>query len=318
MRYIKKITSICNSSIFAVNWQLTNRCNNKCSYCPDGLNSGVECSPTISCCLDFVKIVAEYAKSQNKQPWFELSGGEPTTWKHFGELVAGIKEVGGKILVLTNGKRSLDWWKKIAGSLDVVDISFHVEFANEQHLRDLIVLLDEAGAEVHCNVMMFPERFQDCLKFAKSLSGLPTSIDLQPLIAQMDNLSLNTPLLDYSEEQMYCITHQSEFIGEKQSSTSRDDMVVHWNDRSEVKTSTKKIIDNQSNYWPGWNCYIGVEQIIVDHAGFIKRGWCQDETIGHIGKPGFEVPKNWIECNRAKCHCAFDMRATKENFEWPF
>lgn len=318
MRYIKRIASVSNQSIFAVNWQLTSICNNKCSYCPAELHEGPDLPPTLGSCIDFAKFVIEHAKSKNKQAWFELTGGEPTIWKGFVELASAIKESGGKILLLTNGKRPLEWWGEHGHLFDGVDISYHVEFSKQEHLHELVKILAEHGVEVHVNVMMLPARFDECLDFAKSLLGMPTTIDLQPIIKQMTDLSQNTPFLDYTEEQMGCIKSQTKILGQQQSHTGRDDMIVYWNDNDEYETSTKKIIDQQSNYWEGWSCHIGVEQVIIDSAGFIKRGWCQDDVLGHVGKPGFKFPKNWIECNRVKCHCAFDMRATKEMFEWPF
>ncbi len=62
-----------------------------------------------------------------------------------------------------------------------------------------------------------------------------------------------------------------------------------------------------------WNCYAGIEQLIVDMDGSIYRGWCKEGgVIGNINNKDLNLPSDPVVCTKTMCHCNFDIMCTKE------
>jgi hypothetical protein len=81
------------------------------------------------------------------------------------------------------------------------------------------------------------------------------------------------------------------------------------NGTAEVKAAHRFIAQKQNN-WFGWDCYAGVEQIIIDMDGTIHRGWCKvGGNLGTIHAPRFtDAP---VVCDKIMCHCNYDIMSTK-------
>ena len=90
------------------------------------------------------------------------------------------------------------------------------------------------------------------------------------------------------------------------------DMVDTERNLRENKAAHRFIATND-NDWSGWECYAGVEQIIVDFDGSVWRGWCRvGGKVGWIHDPSqIQFPTEPILCNKTYCHCNFDIMSTK-------
>jgi hypothetical protein len=74
-----------------------------------------------------------------------------------------------------------------------------------------------------------------------------------------------------------------------------------------------ELIAQGLNNWQGWNCNIGLENIVVDFSGQVRRGWCGvGGVIGNVSDPVFNFPEKPILCNVKNCYCGLDIMATKE------
>ena len=74
---------------FLVSWALSNKCNYRCSYCPDFLHNGSSGQPDWNVVSNFIKNF----KLNNKQICYRITGGEPTFWKRFIDMGKLIKEL---------------------------------------------------------------------------------------------------------------------------------------------------------------------------------------------------------------------------------
>ena len=74
---------------FLVSWTLSNKCNYRCSYCPDHLHNGSTGQPLWSTVERFIKNF-----KVDKEICYRISGGEPTHYKHFMDMAKLVKSEG--------------------------------------------------------------------------------------------------------------------------------------------------------------------------------------------------------------------------------
>lgn len=314
-QYIKLIHSEEDyNNWFVVNWCLGNTCNFSCSYCPDNLHDGSNRWPGLETIKEF--IVKVKTQHPGKKFYFDFTGGEVTLYKDFIELCKFCKEQGVRIGMISNGSRTLRWWEENAHLFDHVCLSYHPEEANPDHYLAVAKIL-ENKFRLHLNIMMSPEKFDQCYEVAQRATALEnTSIALQPLIVDFGDT-----LYEYTDAQKEIMEKQWDLIGKK----------IKWTKRMENYRGAMQIVDEigpglkvpphefiarGKNNWFGWNCYAGVEQLIVDMDGGIYRGWCKvGNRIGNISDPEINFPTAPIVCNKIMCHCNFDIMSTKERIK---
>ena len=95
---------------FLVSWTLSNKCNYRCAYCPSYSNDGSSGWPNKNHVFNFVKTF----NLLGKQICYRLTGGEPTYWKYFIELAQIVHNEGHYFSFLTNGSRSVEYYKEIS------------------------------------------------------------------------------------------------------------------------------------------------------------------------------------------------------------
>jgi MoaA/NifB/PqqE/SkfB family radical SAM enzyme len=300
-----------NKDWFVVNWCLGNTCNFKCSYCPADLHNATNPWPD----LDVIKNFITQVKSSHpdKKIYFEFTGGEVTLYKHFIDVCKFCTEQGIRVGFISNGSRTLRWWEENMRYFDHVCLSFHPEFADEKHFISVVKLLHN-DIRTHVNVMMSPERFDFCYAVANKIKNIENiSMALQPLIHDFGEV-----LYDYTDSQKKVFEKQHELIVRHIKHTKEFDIyrgamrAVAPNGASKVAGAHRFISENLNN-WSGWKCYAGVEQLIVDMDGTIRRGWCKvGDTIGNISDTVLTLPTDPIVCTKTMCHCNFDIMSTKE------
>lgn len=300
-----------NNDWFVVNWCLGNTCNFECSYCPEGLHDGSKRWPDIETVKSFIlKIKAHYAP---KQMFFEFTGGEVTLYKHFDELAEFCHEIGVKIGFISNASRTLRWWAEKKHLFDHVCLSFHPEEGDEDHF---IRVVEEVKDTImtHVNIMMHPDQFDRCYAIARRFKKMTNiSIALQPLIHDFGE-----EVYDYTPDQHAVFRDQFDLIVKhikwtKDPRHYRGAMTKIFDDgRQPVVSSAHRFISTKTNNWAGWDCYSGVEQLIVDMDGSIHRGWCKvGGTIGNIRDEVLNLPTQPVLCTKTMCHCNFDIMSTK-------
>lgn len=299
-----------NSDWFVVNWCLGNFCNFECSYCPDVLHNGTRRWPDPEVIKKFIQKVKE--THPTKKLYFEFTGGEVTLYKHLIDVCQFCTENDVKVGLITNGSRTIRYWEQNKKYFDHVCISFHPEFADEKHFIEVVKLLHN-DIRTHVNIMMSPEKFEYCYSVANKIKDIGNiSMALQPLIHDFGD-----KLFDYNSFQKNILEKQHELIVKHIKYTRsfeyyRGAMKMVGPDGSKVQSAHKFISENKNN-WYDWDCYAGIEQLIVDMDGSIYRGWCKvGGLIGNINDTHLQLPIKPITCNKTMCHCNFDIMSTKE------
>jgi MoaA/NifB/PqqE/SkfB family radical SAM enzyme len=296
---------------FVVNWCLGNTCNFKCSYCPTDLHNATNPWPELDAIKNFILQVK--AAHPNKKIYFEFTGGEVTLYKHFIEVCKFCTEQGVRVGLISNGSRTLRWWEENKQYFDHVCLSFHPEFADEKHFIEVVKILHD-DLRTHVNIMMSPDKFDFCYAVANKVKNIGNiSMALQPLIHDFGEV-----LYDYNEFQKKIFEKQHDLIVKHIKYTKSFDyyrgaMQTVSADGSTRVASAHRFISEKANDWSGWKCYAGVEQLIVDMDGTVRRGWCKvGENIGNIHDEQLTLPTEPVVCDKTMCHCNFDIMCTKE------
>lgn len=296
---------------FVVNWCLGNTCNFACSYCPSGLHDGSKRWPDLESIKNFIlKVKTQHPE---KKLYFEFTGGEVTLYKHFLEICQYCTELGVKVGLISNGSRTLRYWEENKQYFDHVCLSYHPEFADVEHFIEVVKICHN-DIRTHVNIMMSPEKFDECFEVANRIKDLGNlSMALQPLIHDFGEV-----LYDYTNEQKEVFDKQHDLITKHIKFTKSFDyyrgaMRVVFPDGISQVASAHRFISGKINDWSGWKCYSGVEQLIVDMDGSIHRGWCKvGEHIGYIDDTDLKLPSEPVICDKTMCHCNFDIMSTKE------
>lgn len=300
-----------HSNWFVVNWCLGNTCNFACSYCPSILHDSSIRWPEPGVIKNFIAAVKN--QYPNKNIYFEFTGGEVTMYKHFTDICQFCSDLGVKVGLITNGSRTIRYWEENKHFFDHVCISYHPEFSDADHFVEVIKLLHN-DVRTHVNIMMSPEKFEQCYELADKVKDLGNiSMALQPLIHDFGDT-----LYDYTDYQKKVFERQHELMTKHIKFTKSFDyyrgaMKVVKEDGTNYVSSAHRFISEKTNDWSGWKCYAGVEQLIVDMDGKIYRGWCKEGgSVGHITDTNLNLPSAPILCSKTMCHCNFDIMSTKE------
>jgi MoaA/NifB/PqqE/SkfB family radical SAM enzyme len=296
---------------FVVNWCLGNTCNYECSYCPSALHDGSLKWPEPNVIKNFIARIKDHYFHKNI--YFEFTGGEVTLYRHFIEICQYCTDLGIKVGFISNGSRTIRWWEENKQFFDHVCLSYHPEHADDKHFIEVVKTINN-DVRTHVNIMMSPEKFDSCYAVANKVKNLGNiSMALQPLIVDFGD-----QLYEYNDFQKKIFDKQHELISKHIKFTKTFDyyrgaMKVVYPDGTSQVSSAHRFIGLKANDWSGWNCYAGVEQLIVDMDGSIYRGWCKEgNIIGKIDDTEINLPIEPIVCTKTMCHCNFDIMSTKE------
>lgn len=302
-----------------VEWKLHDKCNYDCPFCGDENKKGWVGWQDLETNKRIVDSIV--AACEGHPFWIQFTGGEPTLYPKFAELVAYIKEKGAYTALISNGSRTIRWWKELrdAKVMDLIYMTFHSQQgADYKHLAEvsnlfleeptLIItastytrdsvdyvlegldyLIENTASIVTTNAMdIIPYRIGEETigkeKFEKLLNEYNT------------RLSKNFPnkrLPDIPKEQ---------FPLEIQTTLTYDDGT----------TETKNVIQLMKlgeNRFEGWTCHAGMDTMNIEN-GFKFRGGCKrDKTPFEPNSLSFfDKP---FKCDVYDCYCAMDMITTK-------
>ncbi len=301
---------------FVVNWCFFNVCNFSCSYCPEVLHNGKNRGLSLDVVKNFCRQVIE--TNVDRKVFFEFTGGEITFYKDFAPLLRFLKEHGADTGLISNGSRDLSFWESHKNLIDHICLSFHPEQGKSDHFFDVVKVLNEVTT-VHVNIMMLPAKFEELHDLAKKIASQieGVSVAMQALFENMSGGIFNytaeqksilgTPALPWGKELKF---RKNENVRKK---VYRGEMKKIYADGSEEIVNPPELIAQGQNSWTGWNCNIGMENIVVDIEGNIQRGWCGvGGKIGNVQDPEFKIPSRPILCNVKNCFCGLDIMASKE------
>ncbi len=293
-----------------VEWTLGNKCTYACSYCPEVLHDGsagwhdhTKLTGFLDACYQHYKV------DMGKKMIVQYTGGEPTVYPKFKELVSHARDLGILQSIISNGSRTVRFWREAAPLLDKVHLSYHGEFADPDHF---VAVAEEIAkhTDLHVNMLMIPGRFGEFLSVANRIKQLPDiNIQLKPI--QKD---FGADLYDYTEGEKRILDemHGFENSAPRNRGYPSGQLVVTHRDGTTEKTVSNSLILAGANRFKGWNCNIGVETLNVDMWGEIYGGLCRvGGSHGNIYKGEYTLPSSPVVCNLDCCTCHLDIMVSK-------
>ena len=310
-------------------WDLHHKCNYHCSYCSPGLNNGS---------IDFLKmnfmkgfidaIINHYVKRLNyKNILFSFTGGEPTLWKDFQELLLYANEKGIRFGLTTNGSVGKTFWDRTAPYFDYICLSFHPEYADvDKFISTFACLHDNKNSVIpSVRLMMHKEKKYwdksiEVLEKIKQFSNWTYEC-----VYILDNYaSMDIGKSPYPQKEMEDFLQENAFKFQfKDNSLVKlpevmFDYRITFGDGSNEKLDENKLINNEQVDFFGWSCNIGLESLFVDANGEVFLSGCvPGRMYGSIGNvcdfSKIKFPETPIICNtRAGCFCPTDIRIPKK------
>jgi len=318
---IKSIKNNFSDKRIRIEYMLGNLCNHKCSYCFPGSNEGDYPWPD----KEIVKrnlghLLSKYRENGRTRPILYLIGGEPTLWRDLPEVCDFFrKKFNCEIRISTNGSKSRRWWKEYCRYFDQIEISIHHEFANIEHLKKVGDILYEHDVFFVTNVLMDHRSFDKCKQI---IEDLKTSKYDWPILAKVVHFNGKTFYNDdqkvYLEERIRRYPNEEWYnkVGPVEITklfiTLEDDTVKE-------SEGDQWISINNLNYFKGFKCNIGLEQVKIFQNGEITAN-CRDKIFGYPApfnlydenfKDNFNPKFKPITCTKDICSCKSEIAVTK-------
>jgi hypothetical protein len=316
--YIDRISPVSNTVV--VDWSMGSRCNYHCSYCPTGLHDGKSDWATLDQIKGFFDKLEDHYETNFQ---FIMHGGEPTMMPHLPQVCEEIKrrDPTNMVALITNGSRTLRWWKKNKHLFNCINLTAHPEHCDPDHLVDVCLEYYRPGEnELNVLVTMNPDFWDRDLEVAHKLTRHSNgySVTLKQL-----RIRFGTELYPYSKEQLeffkkYGLLNEysDEYTTALPTPEGQDlDHDVYWKDGRITRMNANKILNQRKNKFTGMKCYTGIDKIFVNKNHVVKAGsWCRNsETVfGYVTDPeNIKLPTQPMVCQQPLCMNVTDMRTRK-------
>jgi organic radical activating enzyme len=303
-----------NDSLFSVSWSLGRFCNYKCSYCWPYARSDILDYQELEIYKKTIEEIKRQARSNGFDKFhFSFSGGEPTAYKHFGELIEYYSNDNEALYqslhMTTNLSPGSKWWSRFIEETSnlqrrSITASYHDEFAKEQEFGDKCLQLMNSGVYVTINQVMVPDRFDELYERLERFADRGINVTLKP----QSNPSATSIVDGYTEEQINIM--QSEFHqhwqGDEISQIALydSDGIEYFFDQAERFNAFG------FNKFKGWICNAGYQSVII-RGTEVKRSYsCHDQPLGNI-LTGFDLFDQPRQCITLSCVSSADSKIPK-------
>tara|TARA_B110000285_G_scaffold28052_1_gene27956 strand:+ start:2288 stop:3256 length:969 start_codon:yes stop_codon:yes gene_type:complete len=300
--------------LFNVSWILGRFCNYSCSYCWPYANSNKPDHQAFELYTNTIDEIKRQARANGFTEFhFSFSGGEPTAYKLFSELVAYYADDADakyqSVHMTTNLSPGSKWWNKwleTTSSLQrrSITASYHAEFAKEQEFGDKCLQLMKGGVYVTINQVMVPEMFEELYERLQRFAARGINVTLKPQSDPTASFIINGYTTDQIEKMQKGFPQ--EWNGEE----------VYQIRLTDVSGSTYFIDQAERlnaygfNKFEGWKCNAGYQSCII-RGNEVKRAYsCSDEPLGTL-QDGFTLFKTPSKCVTATCVSSADSKIPK-------
>lgn len=295
-------------------WVMSNVCNYTCDYCDPKLYGGTSGWPDLQKSIDFWQYVHNEVNPNAKM--LTLSGGEPTLWPHLSKFFNSLDPSYEKAIV-TNGSRTLRWWKKFIETTPItqIAISVHLQFADVNHIKEVVKII---GPYCRTTVLiMLDENMVEKGKiFANELAkqDLYCKIVIKPVTRRHYS---NDQAQDYDNETIEWMKifnydkHSEKFKKAKQ--THAVNIIIDGEEKP-VFYMYEMIAKNMHQF-KGWTCYAGKHRLVVWYDGNVYGAQCptaKRNLLGNIANGRLDKPIQPLVCDSEFCACVPDIRIPKE------
>lgn len=290
-----------------IEWVLSNVCNYSCSYCDPTLYDGSSGQPDLEKSINFFN---NLAKQKPGGKLLQLTGGEPTVWKHLPEFLQKIDN-SYFVQITTNASRTIRWWESLlekTNRLDRVSISVHLEYANKEHIFNVVELLN-SKIEITVNILASTANWNKVEEFAEYFKN--KNINANVMIKPIRTHGLKNAI-EYTNYQLEFIKNfQHSRTGKSITRKVPAHFVI---DGKDIRyKDALNIIATDNHKFKGWKCYFGQNRFVIWYNGDIYGAMCstaRNNILGNINTDFSPLQESKI-CEDEYCSCMPDIRIKK-------
>lgn len=315
--------TLLDTNLFTVSWILARFCNYNCSYCWPYARSSTPDHQKLEVYLNTLDSIKQQARANGFTDFhFSFSGGEPTAYKYFGEIIdhycSDATPEYQSIHMTTNLSPGSKWWNRWIESTSTlqrrsITASYHAEFANEQEFGDKCLQLMKAGVYVTINQVMVPEMFEELYERLERFAARGINVTLKP----QSDPSASYVIPGYTQEQIHKMQ-----TGFPQKIPEAFKGIISTLGVELIDNKGKKYHVDQAerfnafgfNKFEGWTCNAGYQGCVI-RENEVKRSYsCHDEPLGTLDG-GFELFKAPSKCITPSCVSSADSKLPKVRYE---
>ena len=306
--------TLLKSHLFTVSWILARFCNYNCSYCWPYARCSTPDHQDLETYLKAMDSIKAQARANNFTDFhFSFSGGEPTAYKYFGELIehycSDTVPTYQSIHMTTNLSPGSKWWNRWLETTRTlqrrsITASYHAEFAKEQEFGDKCLQLMKEGVYVTINQVMVPEMFDELYERLERFAARGINVTLKP----QSDPTASFVVRGYTNEQ---VTRMQQGFPQQWQGEQIAQIALYDKDGKEYELDQAERFNAFGfNKFQGWSCNAGYQGIVI-RENEVKRSYsCHDEPLGTISD-GFEIFKEPQECITASCVSSADSKLPK-------
>jgi len=314
------------TNYFMIDWMLHDKCTYDCSYCPPANKSGTDSWLNLEKLNQFCDLLETHVYSINPNCKIQVlfTGGEPTVWRGFGELVNRVSERGWLITVNSNGSRSKAWWEEYAQKFDRIILSYHTESVDDDEFIEKLKICEQyAKTSVNLMLNTDPTYFYKVVEFSKRIKLETSKVSFTHYKIQhtFGLQKIDVPL--YTSEQKEIVKSLKDHYPEinylqrngRQYTQIEESLRMQYEDETVVDLDAIKLLNNGQVNFKDWKCYAGMEGIFIDAKGNILKATCRaDGPIGNVMDPdNIKWPDQPVTCPHSWCGCVTDIKIGKQN-----
>jgi organic radical activating enzyme len=306
--------TLLDTDLFTVSWILARFCNYNCSYCWPYARSSTPDHQD----LELYKRTLTEIKMQARENGFNnfhfsFSGGEPTAYKYFGELIehycSDTVPKYQSIHMTTNLSPGSKWWSRWLDTTKTlqrrsITASYHAEFAKEQEFGDKCLQLMSNNVLLTINQVMVPESFEELYERCERFAARGINVTLKP----QSDPTASFVVGGYTDEQ---ITRMREGFPQKWQGEQIAQIALYDDKGVEYELDQAERFNAFGfNKFQGWTCNAGYQGIVI-REDEVKRSYsCHEEPLGTLSE-GFEIFKEPQMCITPTCVSSADSKLPK-------
>jgi organic radical activating enzyme len=311
--------TLLDTDLFTVSWILARFCNYNCSYCWPYARSSTPDHQTLETYKNVLDEIKRQARANGFTDFhFSFSGGEPTAYKYFGELIehycSDTAPEYQSIHMTTNLSPGSKWWNKWLEATSTlqrrsITASYHAEFANEQEFGDKCLQLMKGGTFVTINQVMVPQMFDELYERLERFADRGINVTLKP----QSDPTASFVVSGYTPEQI----HKMQTGFPQRIPDTYRTLIPLYQVELKDKTGNTYNLDQAErlnafgfNKFKGWTCNAGYQGIVIREDEVRRSYSCHDEPLGTL-TDGFEIFKEPQMCVTPTCVSSADSKLPK-------
>lgn len=308
-----EFTSKVHKDFVYVDWDISSKCNFKCYYCNPQSHDGKVGFPDLDMAKRFVDKIKNDYRGVKDFAVYNIFGGEPTIWKDLTEFSKHVKSVDERnvLQLLTNGNRSLAWWKHNAPYIDNIIVSVHVSQTSIVELVEKFNQLADdmcIDFQLAMDIKVF-DKSVEYYNYAKENLRHDISLRPKPLRVMLGEAEL----MPYSDQQKEILKSLEPSHGRKIERIAVPMIKKYKGEVVDDDVDITELVVNRENNWNKWACWIGIDTINVTRERNIKIGsQCNEHLIiGNLQDLNFKFPLKPVICEYQTCGCYADILTNK-------